>query len=115
MRPVLETTKISETALKSIQTFHPEYVKEAEEAVKSNAYVIIGMKQNPVVKGARKFLDEKNIAYKYIEHGSYFSMWKPRLALKLWSGWPTFPMVFADGKLVGGFSELKDSFKNKTQ
>ena len=25
-----------------------------------------------------------------------------RLAIKLWSGWPTFPQVFVRGELIGG-------------
>ncbi|MDB4971522.1 MAG: hypothetical protein JWN44_7211, partial [Myxococcales bacterium] len=27
---------------------------------------------------------------------------KRRLAIKLWSGWPTFPQVFVRGTLLGG-------------
>ena len=30
-----------------------------------------------------------------------------RLALKMWTGWPTLPMVFVKGVLVGGASELQ--------
>jgi len=107
MRAVLESTKVSEGAMNSIENFHQDDVKEVEQAIKDHQYVIVGMKQNPVVTSARKFLTEKNITYKYIEHGSYFSKWKQRLAIKLWSGWPTFPMVFIDGKLIGGCKELK--------
>ena len=33
--------------------------------------------------------------------------WRERLAIKLWSGWPTFPQVFVKGALIGGFQELK--------
>ena len=29
-----------------------------------------------------------------------------RLALKMWTGWPTFPMVFVKGVLIGGASDL---------
>jgi len=29
-----------------------------------------------------------------------------RLALKMWTGWPTFPMVFVKGVLIGGADEL---------
>ena len=101
MRTVLEATKISEAAAKSIETFHPDCVKEIEKAIKENQYVVVGMKQNPFVSKARNLLTEKSITFKYIEHGSYFSKWKQRLAIKLWSGWPTFPMVFIDGKLIG--------------
>jgi glutaredoxin-related protein len=35
------------------------------------------------------------------------SDWRRRNALKLWTGWPTFPMVFVKGVLVGGFDDLK--------
>ena len=34
-------------------------------------------------------------------------MWRPRSALKMWTGWPSFPMVFVKGTLVGGFSDLR--------
>ena len=44
--------------------------------------------------------------FTYLEYGSYLSAWKQRLRLKMWSGWPTLPMVFVNGTLVGGASEL---------
>ena len=108
MRNTLNQEQIAGPAMNAMEAFHTSCVKEVEEAVKSNAYVVVGMKQNPVVSGARKLLEERNITYKYIEHGSYFSKWKQRLAIKLWSGWPTFPMVFVNGKLIGGGRELKN-------
>lgn len=106
MRKVLEQAQLADSAVKAMDNFHQSYVQEVEEAVKTNKYVVVGMKQNPVVSKARKILTAKGISFKYIEHGSYFSMWKPRLAIKLWSGWPTFPMVFIDGKLIGGCKEM---------
>ena len=33
--------------------------------------------------------------------------WRRRLALKMWAGWPTFPMVFVKGVLVGGATDLE--------
>ena len=42
-----------------------------------------------------------------IEYGSYWSEWRRRLALKMWTGWPTFPMVFVKGVLVGGAQDLE--------
>ena len=39
--------------------------------------------------------------------GSYFGGWRRRNALKMWTGWPTFPMVFVKGALVGGASDLQ--------
>ena len=113
MRKVLENTNISGQALHSIEIFHEQIVSEVETAVASNQYVIVGMKQNPVVKSAIKLLTDDGISFKYIEYGSYFSKWKERLAIKLWSGWPTFPMVFIDGKLIGGGKELKNLLADK--
>ncbi len=109
MRKVLST--VNETALKSIADFHSEQVKQVEEAVQKNDYVIVGMAGNPFCRKARKALDERQIKYEYIGIGGYTSMWKPRLAVKLWSGWPTFPMVFVKGQLIGGFKELNQSLQ----
>lgn len=113
MRKVLDSTKIAAPAQHSIETFHNQIISEVEAAITANSYVVVGMRQNPVVKSALKALNEKNITYKYIEYGSYFSKWKQRLSLKLWSGWPTFPMVFVDGKLIGGGAELKKHLANQ--
>jgi monothiol glutaredoxin len=41
-----------------------------------------------------------------LSYGNYFSKWKQRLAIKLWSGWPTYPQIFIDGKLIGGCDDL---------
>lgn len=106
MRTILPNEKLTPAALKSIENFHPQIVDEVKAAVAENKIVVVGMKQNPVVKKARKVLDEKGLTYTYLEYGSYLSMWKERLAIKIWSGWPTYPQVFIDGKLVGGCKEL---------
>jgi monothiol glutaredoxin len=52
------------------------------------------------------------VPYTYLSYGSYFSQWKQRLAIKLWSGWPTFPQVFLKGELVGGAAELERALKD---
>ena len=57
------------------------------------------------------------MAYHYIEYGSYFGMWRQRLALKMWTGWPTIPIIFVKGLLVGGYDDLQkliDSGELKT-
>ena len=94
MRTVLETTKIDKNALNAMKTFHSDVVQEVQLAIKENEWVVVGMGQNPVVSSARKYLTEKTIPFKYLEYGNYFSKWKPRLAIKLWSGWPTYPQIF---------------------
>lgn len=104
-RPVLASEKISPEALQAISGFHTNVVKEVADAVASQRVVIVGMAHNPFVGKARKALSKAGVKYSYLEYGSYFSGWKQRLAIKLWSGWPTFPQVFVDGKLVGGFTD----------
>jgi glutaredoxin-related protein len=69
--------------------------------------VIVGMKQNPWPKKARQWLDAAGVRYTYLEYGSYLGDWRRRLALKMWTGWPTFPMVFVRGTLVGGAEDVK--------
>jgi glutaredoxin-related protein len=78
-----------------------------QAAIAENRVVIVGMAGNPVVAKARSSLQAHTIAYKYLEYGSYFSQWRQRTALKMWTGWPTFPMVFVDGILVGGYKDLQ--------
>ena len=101
-RNILSTENVEPEALSQITNFHSEVVKEVIDAIGSNRVVVVGMAQNPVVKKVKKALNKANITYKYLEFGSYFSAWKPRLAIKLWSGWPTYPQVFVNGKLIGG-------------
>ena len=59
------------------------------------------------VRQARKALDAAGVAHHDIDIGGYTSQWRRRNALKMWTGWPTFPMIFVKGVLVGGFDDLK--------
>lgn len=107
-RTVLGKEKISAQALKAISNFHSDIVRVVMETVAQDRVVVVGMKQNPVVKQARQLLDLQNISYTYLEYGSYFSMWKERLAIKLWSGWPTYPQIFVNSTLIGGLADLRE-------
>jgi monothiol glutaredoxin len=101
-RPLLDSNKLSPEATQRIETFHPEVIAEVERAIAASPVVVVGMAQNPFVKRARKALQEAGIEFQYVEYGSYLSKWKERLAIKMWSGWPTFPQVFVKGELLGG-------------
>jgi monothiol glutaredoxin len=105
-RKVLPEEKVHPDALKFISNNNIDVVQEVISAIEKNKIVVVGMGQNPVVKKARKILEEKNLEYKYLSYGNYFSKWKQRLAIKLWSGWPTYPQVFVDGVLIGGCDDL---------
>ena len=82
-------------------------MREVEAAIATNAVVVVGMRQNPNPKRARRVLDAAGIAYKYLEYGSYLSEWRRRTTLKMWTGWQTFPMVFVKGVLIGGADDLE--------
>lgn len=91
---------------KAQSEFHADIVREVAAAVARHPVVVVGMAQNPVVRKVRRFLDAKGVTYEYLQYGSYLSMWKQRLAIKLWSGWPTFPQVYIHGVLVGGCKDV---------
>ena len=99
---MLDASRVAPEAAKHMAEFHPEIVAEVERAVAASAVVVVGMAQNPHVKNVRKALAKAGIEFQYVEYGSYLSKWKERLAIKLWSGWPTFPQVFVRGVLLGG-------------
>jgi monothiol glutaredoxin len=105
-RPQLSTSQLSEPALQKIEGFHAEVIARVSEAIRTHAIVVVGMAQNPHVKRARKLLEAAGHAFEYVEYGSYLSAWRERLAIKMWSGWPTFPQVFVDGTLLGGADQL---------
>jgi glutaredoxin-related protein len=106
-RPLLADDNKTDSVRAEIAGFHAGVVAEVRGAVERDELVVVGMAQNPYVKKSRKALGEAAIPFTYLEYGSYFSNWKERLAIKLWSGWPTFPQVFVRGVLIGGNAELE--------
>jgi glutaredoxin-related protein len=105
-RSIVEEAKIHPAVRDKVANFGADIVREVQGAIGANDIVIVGMKQNPFPRKARKLLDDAGRVYKYLEYGSYLGGWRRRLALKLWSGWPTLPMVFVNGVLIGGADDL---------
>src|SRR5258708_3384986 len=101
-RPRLEDRAIAPAALSAMERLHAGVVREVEDAVRRHDVVVVGMAQNRYVRRVRHALDQAGVAHQYLEYGSYVSKWMERLAIKLWSGWPTFPQVFVRGVLIGG-------------
>jgi len=99
---LLDPSATTPAVVGKMTAFHTDVIGEVERAVKAHPVVVVGMAQNPHVKNVRKALKDAAIDFHYLEYGSYFSKWKERLAIKLWSGWPTFPQVFVRGVLIGG-------------
>jgi monothiol glutaredoxin len=105
-RAILDEAKIHPAVRDKVANYRSDMVREVQAAIAGSDIVVVGMKQNPWPRKARKALDAAGIEYRYLEYGSYFSMWRRRMALKMWSGWPTFPMVFVKGVLVGGAQDV---------
>lgn len=106
-RPILDEQQLHPTIRPTVSNLHAALLSEVQAAIAIHPLLVIGMAGNPFVGRARKALAEAGHAYEYIGIGSYFSQWRPRLALKMWTGWPTFPMVFVRGQLIGGAEDLR--------
>ena len=104
-RHVLSEDSIDPAIREAVSASQRGIVEEVQALVAAHDVVVVGMKQNPFPKKARKALTAAGIPFHYQEYGSYLSTWRPRTALKMWTGWPTFPMVFVKGVLVGGAQE----------
>ena len=97
-----------------LDDFHNNIVQEVQKTVSEQDVVVIGMFLNPHVSSIKKALQKENIAFTYLEYGGYFSQWKQRLAIKMWSGWPTFPQVFVKGTLMGGNKRTQQALQDGT-
>lgn len=105
-RSILEEARIHPAIREKIANHHANIVREVQTAMAANDVVVVGMKQNPHPKRARKALAAAGVPHAYLEYGSYLGDWRRRNALKMWTGWPTFPMVFVKGVLIGGADDL---------
>lgn len=106
-RTILEEARLHPAIREFVANLNADIVHNVQAAATSNPVLVVGMAGNPHVRRARKALDGAGIAYHYLEYGSYFSGWRRRNALKMWTGWPTLPMVFVRATLVGGATELE--------
>ena len=106
-RSILDEDRLHPAIRDRIAGNHADIVREVEAAVAANDVVVVGMKRNPFPRKARKMLDARGTAYRYLEYGSYLTGWRRRNALKMRTGWPTFPMIFVKGTLIGGASDLE--------
>ena len=105
-RSVLAQDKLTPAVAGKVSSFHADTLREVSAAVERDPVVVVGMAQNPFVKKVRKALSDAGVQFTYLEYGSYLGEWKRRLAIKMWSGWPTFPQVFVRGVLVGGHDDV---------
>lgn len=107
MRNILPEDQIHPAVRDRIAQNHRDIVEEVKAAIAEHKTVVVGMSVNPSCKKACRLLKEKGFEHRYLEYGGYTNNWRRRNALKMWTGWPTFPMVFHDGVLLGGYDDLK--------
>lgn len=105
-RPVLDEGRVHSAVRDRLERAGRDVIDEVEAAVRAHRVVVVGMAMNPFPRQARRLLDAAGVPYKYLGYGSYLGGYRRRLPLKLWTGWTTFPMVFIDGVLIGGASDL---------
>lgn len=111
-RKVLDNNQIHPAIQSAISDNQFEIMNEVTEAVANNDIVVIGMGGNPHVGTARKVLKAAGHPVTYLQYGGYLSQWRKRNALKMWTGWATFPMVFVKGNLIGGATEARTLIDN---
>ena len=92
----------TEAVARKLETHHADVVDRVKAAIAQHPVVVVGMAWNQPVRMVRQALDEAGVRYEYVELGNYLGYWRERLAVKLWTGWPTFPQVFVRGTFVGG-------------
>lgn len=106
-RRIITEDRIHPAIQSKIAENHRDIVEEVQQAIDDDDVVVVGMAVNFVVKQARKLLTQRGVPFRYLEYGGYLGQWRRRNALKMWTGWPTFPMIFVKGTLIGGGHELK--------
>ena len=106
-RQTLDEAHLHPAIRDTVANLHVEIVRNVQSAAASNPVLVVGMAGNPFCRKARRILGTADVPFKYLEYGSYLSQWRQRGVLKMWTGWPTLPMVFVRGALIGGADDLK--------
>lgn len=106
-RAIFDQDKIHPAAAGKVEGYQAQVIERVRGLVSQHDVVVVGMSMNPFPGRARKLLQQQGVAYEYLGLGSYFSQWRVRLGLKMWTGWPTFPMIFVKRTFIGGYAELR--------
>lgn len=106
-RSTFDAARVHPAIARQLGDYQAELISRVEKLIQEHDVVVVGMTMNPFPGRARKLLDAQGISYEYLGLGSYLSQWRLRLGLKMWTGWPTFPMIFVKRTFIGGFQDLK--------
>ena len=106
-RPILDETRLHPAIRDRVANAHADIVHNVQAAAQAHPVLVVNLGWNGYGRRARQALDAAGIAHHDLDFGNYLSGWRRRLALKMWTGWPTFPMVFVRGVLVGGCADVE--------
>jgi glutaredoxin-related protein len=106
-RSILDESRLHPAIRDKVAHLHADIVAEVQSLAAAHPVLVVGLAGNPWVRRARRALDAAGVAHHDVDYGNYFNLWRRRNALKMWTGWPTFPMVFVKGTLVGGAQDLQ--------
>jgi monothiol glutaredoxin len=106
-RAVFDPDKVHPAVAEKLGSYQADLLKRVRSLIEEHDVVVVGMSMNPFPGRARRLLEQRGVKYEYLGLGSYLSQWRVRLALKMWTGWPTFPMIFVKGTFIGGFADLQ--------
>ena len=73
-RGILNEAHIHPAIRDTIANFHADIVREVQAAIAANDVVVVGMRQNPFPKRARKALHGAGVPFRYLEYGSYLRL-----------------------------------------
>lgn len=102
LRPMHPPAHRSDAVARANASFKSSVVQQVIDAITVHDLVIVGMAWNQPDRQIRADLDRAELKYEYLQIGNYLNKWRDRLAIKLWTGWPTFPQVFVKGVFIGG-------------
>ena len=105
-RHLLDEAQLHPAIRNKVETNRRDIVDEVIATTEKNPVVVVGMAHNPHCYKVRNSLNAASVEFTYLEYGNYLKEWRRRNALKMWTGWPTFPMVFIHGNLVGGAADV---------
>ncbi len=105
-RQTLDEARLHPAIRDRVANLNADIVHNVQAAAASNPVLVVGMAGNPFCRRARRALSDAGFAHQYLEYGSYLSQWRQRNSLKMWTGWPTLPLVFVKGNLIGGAADL---------
>ena len=75
-REILDESHVHPAIRAAIANDNADIIREVQAAIAANDIVVVGMKQNPFPRKARKALNAAGLAHEYLEYGSYFKGWR---------------------------------------